>query len=165
MHYDTLIETHRFQLRFPVCKDVLKTNKQLVRIYDPYKQLGRWVNNQRKEYKKKLGGLRSSLTKDRLEKLEKIGVEWDMFTRIWEQRYNELIEFKKLHGHCNVTINNEGYDRLVVWLKEQRKLYRKMIHGKPCSMSKERADKLEKMGFRLGFSISNREKAEKVKRV
>ena len=42
------------------------------------------------------------LPADRVEALNAIGFVWDAGERVFEERYQELLRFKKRHGHCNV---------------------------------------------------------------
>ena len=66
-----------------------------------YKGLGKWLNDQRNNYKKK----REILTQDRIELLEDIGVVWDMDVFNFDKRIQELSEFKKEFGSFNIPSN------------------------------------------------------------
>mmetsp|Transcript_13924 Transcript_13924/g.27898 ORF Transcript_13924/g.27898 Transcript_13924/m.27898 type:complete len:551 (-) Transcript_13924:2-1654(-) len=93
--------------------------------------LGLWVNDQRKLYTFQRS---DPLSKSRFEKLEAIGFEWD--PPMWDKRLEELIEFKREKGHCDVPINHPG---LGIWVVNQRF----NIHD----MSKERVAALDSLGF------------------
>jgi len=54
------------------------------------------------EYKKYIAGKSSFLTKDRIKKLEKIGIEWTPRENVYKGRLEELQEYKDADGHCNV---------------------------------------------------------------
>ena len=64
--------------------------------------LSKWVLNQRREHKRMVGGKDSLLTPDRVKALEDIGFVWDTQSHTWETRLNELADYCKLHGDCNV---------------------------------------------------------------
>ncbi|KAL7469173.1 hypothetical protein ACHAXS_009476 [Conticribra weissflogii] len=93
--------------------------------------LGSWVEDQRKLYAEQRS---DPLNKSRFDKLEAIGFEWD--SPMWDKRLEELIEFKKEKGHCDVPINHPG---LGIWVVNQRF----NIH----EMSKERVAALDSLGF------------------
>jgi hypothetical protein len=63
----------------------------------------------------------------------------------WERRFQELVEFKEMHGHCNVPILWPENPKLGRWVDNQRKFFR---DGK---LSKEREQRLRKLGFRFGL--------------
>ena len=65
----------------------------------------------------------------------------DDFTSLWGRRYNELIEFKKVHGHCNVPQRYPPNVELGRWVKDQRTFKTK---GK---LSQNRTDLLEAIDF------------------
>lgn len=66
--------------------------------------LGQWCVTQR--YKYRLKGNEEngrSLSRNRIEMLNKLGFVFETrYEVLWDQRINELKEFKKLHGHCMV---------------------------------------------------------------
>jgi len=45
--------------------------------YGPNKQLGTWVNTQRRQYRFLQQGKHSQMTEERINKLEEIGFKWD----------------------------------------------------------------------------------------
>ena len=51
-------------------------------VFPENKALGRWVNNQRQQYKKFLAGdSKSSMTPERIQKLESVGFQWQLRKR------------------------------------------------------------------------------------
>jgi hypothetical protein len=66
--------------------------------------LGQWCVTQR--YRYRLNGNEEngrSLSQDRIEMLDKLGFVFETrYEVLWDQRINELKEFKKLYGHCMV---------------------------------------------------------------
>jgi hypothetical protein len=102
-------------------------------FWDP--ELGKWICNQRERYRKGL------LSKKRAQRLKKLGFQFDRHNDRWESRYCELIEFREVHGHCNVPDSWPENLKLARWVMTQRQMYRK---GK---LSQDRILKLEAIGF------------------
>jgi hypothetical protein len=115
--------------------------------YERNAPLAQWVKRQRYQYKLKLEGKRSTLSDERVRLLNKIGFIWNSHDAVWEERWNELLQYKRLHGHCVVPSNYEKNPQLAVWVKRQRRQYKFYCEDKPTSMTSERITKLEKLGF------------------
>jgi superfamily II DNA or RNA helicase len=105
-------------------------------------QLSSWVANLRVAYKKK------RLTQEQIQKIESIGFIWNIDETEWEEIFNQLILFKELNGHCNVSRDRKNYESLGRWIVHQREKYRK---GK---LSHDRIKRLESIGFVWGTKIS-----------
>ena len=118
--------------------------------------LGRWVAQMRSDYRvimsKPEGEEREkmysfdawSLNEERIEKLKSLGFEFQLSESVpWELRFNELVEFKALHGHCKVPRGYKENIKLSEWVHMQRKNYRKKLP----SIIGERVDKLNEIGF------------------
>ena len=56
--------------------------------------LGHWCTNQRHK--------KDRLSPGRIARLEAEGFSWDLDAAAWEQKFVELVAFKKTNGHCNV---------------------------------------------------------------
>jgi hypothetical protein len=80
-----------------------------------HKQLAGWVRTHRWHYKEK------KLLPEKIDKLKEIGFVWVMADRSWEDRYTELVNYKREHGDCNVPINSKSYKQLASWVRTQRK--------------------------------------------
>lgn len=63
-----------------------------------YETLCNWVSTQRKQYTFKKNGKPSSMTEERIKSLESIEFVWNVNEEIWNQRYEELQQFKAYHG-------------------------------------------------------------------
>ena len=102
--------------------------------------LAKWVKRQRYQYKLKQNGCHSTMTDQRIEALEEIGFIWNPHRAAWEERFNELLEFKSTHGHCNVpcTYTNQ---RLSSWVQAQRR------QAKLFTLDAERFQRLANVGF------------------
>eukprot|EP00978_Attheya_sp_CCMP212_P040934 scaffold228807_cov51-Attheya_sp.AAC.2 len=111
--------------------------------------LGGWVNNQRHAFHLLKEGKYSTLSIDRREKLEGIGFLFICLpsrTPPWDQRFQELVDFKKINGHTNVV---QGSGPLRSWVNSQRTQYRLLKEGKDSSLTIERREKLERIGFQF----------------
>ena len=76
--------------------------------------LGRFVDKQRQMYRE------GKLKQDRIDSLEAMGFEWGARTRsgAWEGKFEELKQYKEMHGHCLVPQVDGG--RLGRWVVNQR---------------------------------------------
>jgi len=98
-------------------------------------QLGNWVHNQRKFYRKGL------LTKERCDQLEAIGFEWTRNPE-WTEMLKRLQAYQQEHNDsCNVPFKYPPDQQLAYWVGTQRANYRKGL------LTKERYDQLEAIGF------------------
>jgi len=113
--------------------------------FRPYGEL--WVKRQRYQYKLKLDSKRSTLSDERVRLLNKIGFIWNSHDAVWEERLQDLIGYKRVHGHCIVPSNFESNPQLAVWTKRQRRQYKKYQDWTSSSMTPERIAKLENIGF------------------
>jgi hypothetical protein len=113
--------------------------------------LGRWISNQRKAYQNRLKYSVSTLTKKRENLLRDIGFDFDVDgfsawqNAVWDASYKELQEFYDEHNFSNVTTPCRS--PLTNWVRQQRREYRRYKEGKPCSMTPERIEALEKLNF------------------
>jgi hypothetical protein len=111
--------------------------------------LGFWVQRQRAQ-KRKLDEnrcLTTALWVKREKKLASIGFEWGR-RRVavsWEQRFQELVDYKRVHGDIHVPSWKEN--TLSRWINEQRYVYRQKEKGERTAMTVERQKKLESIGF------------------
>ena len=108
-------------------------------------QLGEWVKRQRWA-----SNQRSRYRKERYDKLQGIGFIFHKPSRVgfgqnatlWEERFNELKEFKNKNGHTNVPVKFKDNPQLGRWVQRQRALYRR---GR--ELTQQRIDKLQGIGF------------------
>mmetsp|Transcript_46476 Transcript_46476/g.56298 ORF Transcript_46476/g.56298 Transcript_46476/m.56298 type:complete len:240 (+) Transcript_46476:34-753(+) len=143
--------------RFEELKSFMKKNGhcRVPQVYASNPALGTWVSNQRYLYKCASRGKSTSMTAARIQVLEKIGFEWRVsmtggdnnFDERWWRRYEELIQYKKINGNLRVPRIYDQNTSLGQWVCRQRYLYDCLKEGKPSSMSLERAQALEVIGF------------------
>ena len=80
-------------------------------------QLGKWVNNQRFEYKKISQGKPSKMTEERILLLEAEGFSWSVSEHVpWETRYQQLVAFKEKYNHCRVPKRYPENQQLANWV-------------------------------------------------
>eukprot|EP00978_Attheya_sp_CCMP212_P012369 scaffold30781_cov52-Attheya_sp.AAC.1 len=111
-------------------------------------QLGAWVGNQRQTFCRLKEGEDSPLVIERRKTLESIGFEFKCPPTgpPWDQRFQELVDFKKINGHTNVPTNSGPLRR---WVENQRRTFRQVEEGKRSPLAIERYEKLESIGFRF----------------
>ena len=98
--------------------------------------LGDWVAHQRREMKKSAEGKKSSLTDERIQKLDLLRFEWNL--NDWDANFKLLTSFALTHGHCDVP-RSQG--SLGNWVYYQRERFGKM------TMKEDQVEKLESIGF------------------
>jgi hypothetical protein len=116
----------------------------------PYKSnttLFQWVKRQRHQFKLRSMGEHSNLTIERIQQLDKIGFVWNSHLAAWNDKFQELKEFKLIHGHCFVPCSYKGSSKLSTWIKRQRRQYRKFMAGQSSTLDAARIDKLENLGL------------------
>jgi hypothetical protein len=110
--------------------------------------LAQWVNRQRYQYKLKMRGEHSTMTTKRENILEEMGFVWSSHAAVREERLNEIRDFSKTFGHCNVPSAWKENRKLSVWVKSQRRQYKLFRRGENRStMTQDRIDKLTDLGF------------------
>eukprot|EP00934_Nitzschia_sp_Nitz4_P007212 Nitzschia sp. Nitz4//scaffold59_size112058//88809//89669//NITZ4_004124-RA/size112058-processed-gene-0.201-mRNA-1//1//CDS//3329555168//7202//frame0 len=65
----------------------------------------------------------------------------------WTEKFEELTSFKLRFGHCLVPNNWKENVKLSQWVKRQRHQYKLRSEGKSSSLSPERIEALETLGF------------------
>jgi hypothetical protein len=71
--------------------------------YSENAKLGTWVAKQRHQYSLHLEGKASSMTLSRIQALERLSFELGSHGGGWEVRLSELADYRKVHGHCNIS--------------------------------------------------------------
>lgn len=116
--------------------------------YSKNKSLGLWVNAQRKKYNHMKQGKKSNITEPRIRALEEIGFKWIVNEDAsWCKKYDDLKQFKRREGHCNVPACYIENKSLGYWVSRQRLQYKYMRQGKISNMTKSRIRALEDIGF------------------
>ena len=116
-------------------------------VYEENPTLARWVKRQRYQYKLMNEGKSSTMTNGRAIALEGLGFIWDSQSVQWTERLNELKDFRRIYGHCNVPSRYLPNPKLSVWVKIQRRQYKLLCTGSKSNMTMERIAELEKIDF------------------
>jgi hypothetical protein len=113
--------------------------------------LRQWVDKVRAEFKKLRPEKPSFLTAQRIQSLNDIGFQFEnkVKPRTWEERFQELKEFKDKFEHCKVPrlFNQPSYEGLGKWVADQRMKYNHMLKGKKSNMTPEKAQRLTDLGM------------------
>ena len=130
--------TSCWEERFEELKDYRKKygNCNVPQNYQHNKQLGNWVSNQRREYKKFQKGEKSFITIERIAKLKSIDFVWEV-DELWEKRFNELKDYRKKNGNCLVPARYQHNKQLGLWVQTQRQHYKKFQKGDHSTMTIE----------------------------
>lgn len=123
--------------------------------------LAQWTKRQRYQYKLKMDGKRSTITDERVRALDEAGFVWDSHKAVWAERLEELKEFKKEFGHCNVPSRYQTNHQLAIWVKRQRRQWKNKMDRQPNCMTDERQRKLEALGFVWDMKKKQTKKATK----
>ena len=146
----------------------------------PLYKLGKWVHRQRVQYKllqenddtnnKSPTSEVSPLTAYRIEKLNSIKFDWNPLETQWNTKFEEICEFKRIHGHSNVPIDYPPNPPLGIWTSLQRKYYHQVKHyqqqqsknskemsasaspNKNFYMTPERIERLESIQFAFKYT-------------
>ncbi len=108
--------------------------------YSQNPRLGHWVNMQRRIYTKleKRGKIPDNYdheysaitpTFERFKMLNDLGFVWRIVSRIsWEERFQQLMTFYEIHGHCNLKLSADFQNKgLLIWFKRQINKYWSMV--------------------------------------
>jgi hypothetical protein len=93
--------------------------------------LAEWVKRQRYQYKLKKLGEHNSMSDERVKMLETLGFVWNSHDLLWEERLNDLKQYKEMHGDCNVPSNYSPNPSLAIWVKVRTPSHRKVQHSSP----------------------------------
>lgn len=134
--------------------------------YSPDLSLGQWVSTQRTAYRKLREGKASFMTVARIKALEKVNFEWKVKRGGPAKPDHDgfaaslrlLQEFKNKNGHCRVPYRFRDNPTLGQWVSTQRKEFKKLKHGKPSRLSKERIEALEALSFEWSAAPANKNK-------
>ncbi|NOS72040.1 MAG: hypothetical protein HOP33_19195, partial [Verrucomicrobia bacterium] len=100
------------------------------------RKLAEWVSEQRMAYN------RERLAPERVRRLDEVGFEWDPIGTRWEEMFQQLVEYKELHGDTNVPQRSGKYAELGTWVRNQRAAKR---YNRPILA--ERGKRLDEIGF------------------
>lgn len=106
--------------------------------------LGSWIQTQRKVYAGKANG---ALTGEKIQRLNAIGMVWDVKSSSWEEGYGELLAYYEKYGNADVRARyvSEGGFPLGKWISNLRAAIRKK--GAAQVLTAEQQKQLEALGM------------------
>jgi hypothetical protein len=122
--------------------------------YSENTKLGKWVGTRRDDYRLHVKGKTSPLSIFRINGLDGLGFNWDYPGATWEDRLSELVDYRKIHGHCNVPQRYSENYKLGHWVGTQRKQYKLHLEEKTSQISLTRIQALESLGFEWKASMA-----------
>lgn len=130
-----------------------------IKVGDEDVAIGKFLERQRRAYRKRSGENLSNvspMSDEHLELLEKLGMIWDPLEVVWQRNYQLFKEYYQTYGdleipyHYKVEVNGEAVN-LGVALSGQRKAYRKRVGESDADtyapMSDEHLELLEEIDF------------------
>lgn len=79
----------------------------------------------------------------------------DLYGHAFIERLMDLQEYANINGHCLVPKRYAPNKRLGNWVNKTRQMYRKYQEGEKSSLTRERIDILEEMGFQFRLGTTN----------
>lgn len=76
---------------------------------------------------------KAKITKERIDRLEQLGFEWDPQQAQWEQMFEKLKAFWREKGHCGVPKGYSVDPNLANWVRNQRLEFAHLQRGKTVS--------------------------------
>jgi hypothetical protein len=146
---------------------VLRREEQTTYESKEEKSFRLWAQRQRDDYRKFHDGMKTSLDRTRIRKLDEMGFCWDFECfavdgknnksktkneEIYDKRIEELRRIKEQFGDCNdlKILKAAGHPEkssLYGWMKAQRKAWKALKRGEISSLTADRIAKLESLGF------------------
>ena len=115
----------------------------LVPRIEEYKQLSSWIKTQRRKYK--TNNKKSNLSKEQIERLEAIGMVWDVIQHQWDTMYAQAKVYYEQYGSLSIPDERETeYKQLRNWIQEQKLKYNSEDEA---DLSKEQIERLEAIGI------------------
>ena len=140
---DRFRELCEYKVQFGHCR--------VPQLYSVNRKLGYWVADQRYRYKKNTGEKSTVLTAEHTRALDGIGFDWGTrkadFLPSWNERLQQLRDYKVLFGHCLVPQQYAYNQELGHWVSNQRKYYNSHQKGRKSPMTAELIRALESVGF------------------
>ena len=106
--------------------------------------LGKWITNLRRGYAENKET--SLLNAERIVRLEKIGMVWDILAFKWEQHFSAAAAYYKEHGNLEVPVNYKTETGLAlgVWIRNQRQARQEKTAGR---LNPEQIMRLDAIGM------------------
>jgi hypothetical protein len=145
---------------FADCLEYYKKNKSWPSGKDSdaeVRSLGQWVFGQRVQGKRLAAGVKSMMTQERYDKLDKApGWVWDKKADVWESNFASYLEYyAKNNTWPRPTDSDAEVNYLSNWVASQRVQGSKLAAGDRSEMTQERYDKLDKAPGWLWYPSSH----------
>ena len=125
--------------------------------YSTDPKLGNWVSRQRSNYKWYQEGKPSHMAANGIREPERIGFNWEPHCVSWNERFDQLCEYKVQFGHCRVPNNLHKHLKLGKWVSTQRTNYRLYQKEKPSDITAGRIREIDGIGFDWGTTKTDLE--------
>ena len=126
--------------------------------FQPNSKLAVFVTDQRRQHRLRQEGKTSQMTDERKSKLDALNFEFSIRERVgWDHRLDELVQYKDAHGNCEVPQSYAPNKALGKWVAKQREQYRNREEGKHSSLTDDRLNKLNNVGFKWILNKSKRD--------
>jgi hypothetical protein len=140
------IRNEKWDLHFERLRDFVAKHGH-TRVSPEYSPLLQsWVERQKNENRKRqMNHQNHQMTDERLERLNQIGMTWEVYNNRWEMQYGQLLDFYRTHGHTHVS-SATNYS-LVLWCTKQRRQYKRLLDKSRSPLTPEKICKLNRIGF------------------
>lgn len=112
-----------WELKYKTAKNYYEQNGHLVVKQDRDRDLRLWILQQRtaKKY--------DFLTEERRERLDEIGMVWEVQEEYWERMYAAAAAYYQIHEQLNISANYKTSDELYLgrWICGQRRTYKQLM--------------------------------------
>lgn len=129
-----------WEFRFQKLQEFLEKNDNMFpydfeveKLDDEGLSILRWTRRQKEWYRAYKNGEETTMTEDRIAKLEGIGFSWNKYDSLWMRKYEELVQYYEYHGNSLVPTNYPANQDLAIWVQHQRVQYRAREQGKSYS--------------------------------
>ena len=148
------IKAEQWNMKFRCAREYYIENEHLLVPYETVVngvRLGEWVSRQRKKYAENM------LEPYQIEKLESIGMVWDVSSSVWTSKYNVAKKYFEMYGTIDVpaVFEFEGL-QLGTWIYNQKQAFWAGV------LTQEKKELLDKINMnwerKYGLNISIREK-------
>ncbi|KAL7572634.1 hypothetical protein ACA910_010385 [Epithemia clementina (nom. ined.)] len=126
-----------------------QTNTALLQIGSDHVALTQaWQKFQTSNHKEKADTTHLSVTASYDEQqLTSVLNQLQRYEAAWMKRYNELVQYKRENGNCDVPQRYYSNRQLGQWVKWQRRAYKHLKAGRSSSMTLKRIQLLDRIGF------------------
>ena len=131
--------------------NVEKGHCNVPQLYPANQAMANWLHNIKAAYNEVQKGNEGGydLSPDRIERLEAIGLQWNIHDAAFEKHCSDLITYTEEVGDCNVPQRYSANPSLGRWCKEMRGAYKKIQKGQTprSNLSQKRIERLNEIGF------------------